>query len=141
MTRVTTSPGTDNSSPVPLFVDIEAFVICGIVKSTTTSSSPPVNAVTAVPLFPPRSEKEILKPAAPSLSPPPTVLVATQLLESATLETVAKFPNIFTVGVDIFSEEAKDNVITSPEIASALSKLFEAMVTVPSVGSVLSNVT
>ena len=82
----------------------------------------------------------MLNPTTPSLSAPPTVRVATQLLESATLVTVAALPRILTDGVPISSLEANVKVTTSVSIARVLSKLLEAMEIDPKIGLVLSNV-
>ena len=57
--------------------------------------------------------------------------MATQLLESATFDTVAAPPRILTVGVPISSLDAKAKVTTSLSMASVLFKLLEAMVIEP----------
>ena len=111
-------PGTANSSPLLLFDAIEAVVIEGVDLSTVTEL-PPVNAVTAAPLFPALSVKVILKAAVPSLCPPVTVFIAVQLLASAPCETVTPVvePSIDTVGELISSDETIVKVMTSPVVA------------------------
>jgi hypothetical protein len=81
----------------------------------------------------------MLKLTAPSVSPLCIVYVALQLAFDPL--TFAALPAIVTVGVAMFSLEAIVNVIISPTFAKVVALLFDAMVAVSNVGTVLSKVT
>ncbi|MNL55928.1 hypothetical protein D3C87_1793780 [compost metagenome] len=68
---------------------------------------------------------------------PDTVWVAVQLLPPLFVGVTA-VPPMVTVGVAMASEAVKLEVMTSPDFARLVVRLFEAMVTVLSVGIVLS---
>ena len=106
---------------------------------------PSVTAVTFVPSFVARSSKAMVKVTAPLVSPELAVYFAVQLvpLPATTSAVLILLPPDWkvTTGVCKLSLAVKLRVISSPTFASVVVELSEAMLTLVSVGTVLSNVT
>jgi hypothetical protein len=103
----------------------------GVLSKVTLE--PLVIAVTAVPAFPSKSVKLMLKVTVPSVSPEVMALLAVQ--EVPEPEIAADVPSMVAAGVCIVSEDVKLTVTVSPVFALAVLELEDAMVTGLKVGA------
>ena len=136
------APSSPANSNITKLLDAQApgvagIVVSGAVKSIVTALESVV-VVTVVPALPARSPNEIEKTTGPSASPAATVCVARQVFVALSKAALTGSPASVTVGVWSVSLARKLSVTTSPAFASIGTALFEASVTVVSIGLTVS---